>query len=115
MKSFIAKSSLFFVVLFMVLGANAQSSTPIFTCEAIITSVAAPASSSGSFLVRSSRPDGVLNSPVHITSDRTDLVAPALIAQSNGNIVTLVVRPTEGNDTRCRDANEPLLLLGIFE
>lgn len=114
MKHLIAKFSLLFLFLFSALGINAQNSTPVFTCDAIITSVNAPASPSGLFRIGSVQPNGGDNDAVTVSSTESDLIVLALIAQSNGTPVTLVVRPVEEGDTRCRDNNERLTLLGIF-
>ncbi len=113
MKFAFKKFVLLFTFLFIALNVNAAP--PIFTCPAIITNVFATNSSAGSFQINSIRPDGLNNSPTFVTDDRTSLLAMALTAETNGNPVTLVVQPTEGNDTRCRDVNEPLLLLAVIE
>lgn len=106
---------IYVLVVLSILAFNVNAAPPIFTCPAVITDVFATSSSVGSFQVNSNQPRGAFNSPVFITDDRSYLLAPALNAEASGNTVILVVQPVSGNDTRCRDVDEPLLLLAIVE
>ncbi len=114
MKSIFKKINCAIACIFFAINVNAQNSTSVFTCDAIITLVNAPSSATGLFRIGSVQPNGGDNDAVTVNASESELIVLALLAQASGDAVTLVVRPVEGGDTRCRDNNERLTLLGIF-